>query len=279
MITPTACVVGWPIAHSRSPLIHRHWLKSLSITGDYSAVPIEPDRIDAFFSEFADGGFVGGNVTVPYKEIAFKAVAEADETAGALRAVNTLWLDGQKLMGGNTDAHGFLANLDTGAPGWDQTGEAAIVLGAGGGASAVIWALLQRDVRPVVVVNRTLQRAERLAKMFAGDIRACDWRELSKWIPSARVLVNATSLGMTHQPPLDIDISALGDETIVSDLVYAPLETPLIRTARAQDLVAVGGLGMLLHQAAPGFEKWFGKRPEVTDQLFDLVAADLTSNA
>lgn len=278
MTVRTACVIGWPVAHSRSPLIHRYWLSRLGIAGDYVIAAVEPERIDAFLAGFADSGFVGGNVTVPYKENAFRA-AEVDAAAEALGAANTLWLEGRRLFGTNTDAEGFLANLDHGAPNWDGEDGTAIVLGAGGASRAVVWALLQRGCNPVVVVNRSFARANALATRFGVGVRPAGWDELPQWLPKARLLVNATSLGMHGQPPLAIDLSALPDGAVVNDLVYVPLETELLRAARGRGLVAVDGLGMLLHQAAPGFEKWFGTRPEVTPELRELVIADLVASA
>jgi shikimate dehydrogenase len=270
-----ACVIGWPVDHSRSPLIHRYWLKALSIDGDYVVSPVEPERIESFFAGFANSGFVGGNVTVPYKEIAYRAVDATDEVAAALGAVNTLSIEAGRLIGGNTDSYGFLANLDASAPGWDNAGEGAVVLGAGGASRAVVWSLLQRGLKPVVVVNRSAERAARLAAAFDGDIRISPWSELGEWLPRASLLVNATSLGMTKQPPLDVELERLAEGAVVSDLVYVPLETDLLAAARRHGYAAVGGLGMLIHQAVPGFEKWFGVRPEVTAELHDLLAADI----
>ncbi len=279
MTRPVACVIGWPVSHSRSPLIHRYWLRRMGVDGDYVAAPVEPARIEAFLSGFADSGFVGGNVTVPYKEVAFKAVAEADGVAAALGAVNTLSLAGGRLIGSNTDAYGFLANLDAAAPGWDRPAGTAVVLGAGGAARAVVWSLLQRRLAPVVVVNRTIGRAEELVAKFGGDVRPSAWSALPGWLSKAQILVNATSLGMRGQPALEVDIGALPAGATVNDLVYAPLETRLLRAARGRGLAGVSGLGMLIHQAVPGFHKWFGKTPEVTGELYALVAADLEKNA
>ena len=270
-----ACVIGWPVEHSRSPLIHRYWLNALSIAGDYVISPVEPERIESFLAGFADSGFIGGNVTVPYKEIAYRAVAETDDVAAALGAVNTLSIESGRLIGSNTDSYGFLANLDASAPGWDEGGEAAIVLGAGGASRAVVWSLLQRGLKPVVVINRSAERAARLAAAFDADIRVSPWSELGEWLSNASLLVNATSLGMTKQPPLSLDIARLAEGAVVSDLVYVPLETELLAEARRHGHPTVGGLGMLIHQAVPGFEKWFGVRPEVTAELHDLIAADI----
>jgi len=272
---PTACVIGWPIGHSRSPLIHRYWLRKLQIEGDYVPLALEPSQATAFFASFAASGFIGGNVTVPHKELAFEAATIADSATELLGAVNTLWLEDGELFGTSTDAEGFLANLDEAEPGWSKNAGTAIVLGAGGAAKAVVWALLQRRFEPVVVINRTVDRAEALSDRFGTTVRAADWGEAPKWLPSAQVIVNATSLGMAGQAPLPIDINMLPDDAVVNDLVYAPLETNLLRVARARRLRAVDGLGMLLHQAVPGFEKWFGVRPTVTTELRALVVADL----
>jgi shikimate dehydrogenase len=267
MNVPTACIIGWPVAHSRSPVIHRYWLKELGIAGDYVRQPVEPEKIAAYLAAFADSGYVGGNVTVPHKEAAFAAVAEADDAARAIGAVNTLWLADGRLLGANTDAFGFLANLDEATPGWDRHGGAAVVLGAGGAARAVIWALLKRGFAPIRLVNRTLSRADALAGRFGSEVEATDWRDLPKALAGAALLVNTTSLGMSNNPPLEIDLAPLSADALVTDIVYVPLETPLLAAARARGLAAVDGLGMLLHQAVPGFERWFGRRPIVSAGL------------
>jgi shikimate dehydrogenase len=275
MVTvPTAVILGWPVRHSRSPMIHRHWLATLGIAGDYVPLPVEPERIDVVLAGFAALGYVGGNVTVPHKEAAFRAVEAADDVAAALGAVNTLWLDGDRLVGGNTDAAGFLANLDETAPGWDAT-DFAVVLGAGGAARAVLWALRSRGIGRIVVVNRTLDRAEALANHFGKPVEAAEWATLPRRLKKAGLLVNTTTLGMTSHPEMTIDLAPLPDGAVVNDLVYVPLETGLLAAARKRRLVAVDGLGMLLHQAVPGFERWFGRRPEVTPALRDLIVADI----
>jgi len=275
MVTdPTAVILGWPVRHSRSPMIHRHWLATLGIPGDYVPLPVEPERIDVVLNGFAALGYVGGNVTVPHKEAAFRAVRTADDVAAALGAVNTLWLDGDRLVGGNTDAAGFLANLDEKAPGWDRT-DTAVVLGAGGAARAVVWALESRQIGRIAVVNRTFDRAEALAKHFGKPVEAAEWNTLPKRLEKAGLLVNTTTLGMTGHPDMTIDLAPLPEGAVVNDLVYVPLETGLLAAARRRKLVAVDGLGMLLHQAVPGFERWFGRRPEVTPALRDLIVADI----
>jgi shikimate dehydrogenase len=277
MTAPLACVVGWPVKHSRSPVIHRFWLRELGIAGDYVVQPVEPDRAPAFFAGFAERGFVGANVTAPHKEVAFAAVAGMEPAARAIGAVNTLWLEGTRLLGTNTDGFGFLANLDPEAPGWDREPGAAVVLGAGGAARAVLWALANRGFAPIHLVNRTRARADALAGQFGKAVRPADWETLPMLLPAARLLVNTTSLGMQGQPPLGVDLTPLPAECRVTDLVYVPLETPLLAAARARGLMSVDGLGMLLHQAAPGFERWFGGRPTVTGALRAAVLQSMAA--
>ncbi len=269
-----ACVIGWPLAHSRSPVIHRFWLHELGIEGDYVAMPVEPPKIGRFLAEFSQSGFVGGNVTIPHKQAAFAAVTEADPVARATGAVNTLWLDDGRLMGANTDAEGFVASLDEQARGWDRATGNALILGAGGAARAIAWGLRNRGMA-VTVANRTLARAEELAAHLGKGIVAARWNEIPKLLAANRLLVNATPLGLPGQPTLDIDIAPLMPSAIVVDIVYVPLKTPLLAAAQARGLVTVDGLGMLLHQAAPGFERWFGRRPRVTPALRAVVIADL----
>ncbi len=276
--SPRACVVGWPIAHSRSPLIHSFWLRSLGIDGVYDRVAVRPGE----FAEFAEGigraGLIGANVTVPHKEAAFLACGRLTANAGDLGAVNTLWREKGELCGDNTDVVGFLANLDEQAPGWRDETQNADVIGAGGAARAVIQALISAGTERIVIVNRTVDRAERLAPRFARAVRAAPWSVLPPLLTDADLLVNATSLGMTGQPALEIDLDPLGARAIVADIVYVPLETPLLTAARLRGLRAINGLGMLLHQAAPGFERWFGVRPAVTPELRALIEANIVGS-
>lgn len=272
---PTACVIGWPVKHSRSPIIHGYWLKQHGIAGDYVIRPVPPDEIGHFLATFADSGFVGANVTVPYKEAAFAAVAVRDEAAMAIGAVNTLWFRNGELRSTNTDADGFSANLDRAVIGWNTGGGHAVVLGAGGAARAIVHALIKRGFGPVTIVNRTLERAAELAARFGSPARPASWDSLSDHLADARILVNTTSLGMAGQPPLEIDLAPLPATAIVNDLVYVPLETGLLRAARERGLETVDGLGMLLHQATLGFFLWFGIMPDVTPELRALVVADL----
>jgi shikimate dehydrogenase len=264
---PTACVIGWPVAHSRSPAIHRFWLTELGIEGDYVAMPVAPEGIDAFLRDFPESGYRGGNVTVPHKEAAFAAVSDMDAAARAIGAVNTLWIEEGKLVGGNTDALGFLANLDESVDSWDKNPGPAVVLGAGGAARAIVVALIERGFDPIHLVNRTPARAEELAAHFGPHVKAAGWGEAERHLRGATFLVNATTLGMKGTPSPEIDLRGLSDRAVVTDIVYVPLETPLIAAARARGLRTADGLGMLLHQAAPGFARWFGRRPKVTPAL------------
>ncbi len=268
---PVACVIGWPVKHSRSPVIHRFWLNELGIAGDYVIHPVEPANVAAFFAALPQSEFVGCNVTVPHKQAAFAAVSQRDTAAEETGALNTIWLEGGRLVGGNTDPVGFLANLDAETPGWDAAPGAAVVLGAGGAARAIVWALLSRGFAPVHVINRTPARARALAARFGERVVAAGWAAVPGLLPGARLLVNTTTLGMHGQPPLTLDVSLLPADAVVNDLIYVPLETPLLAAARASGRRAAGGLGMLLEQAVPGFEHWFGKRPAVTPALRDAV--------
>lgn len=275
-MTRKVAITGWPVSHSRSPMIHGYWLKSLGVDGDYGRHGVAPQEAEAFYRNFAASGLAGCNVTVPHKETALKACDTLDDAAKAIGAVNTLWLDGSgKLHGANTDAAGFLGNLDQSAPGWDDRPGAAVVLGAGGAARAIVWALLERGFSPVHIVNRTYEKAQSLAAYFGADSIAGRWENLGDLLGTAGILVNTTSLGMEGQPELEIDLSPLPETAVVMDAVYVPLETGLLKQARARGNRAVDGLGMLLHQAVPGFEKWFGVRPQVTPELRALVVADL----
>ena len=275
MTTLRACVIGHPVADSRSPLIHNHWLSLHGIAGEYVREDISSAEIEAFLKAFPRNGYVGGNVTVPHKEIAFASVSERDAVAEALGAVNTLWHKGGKLFGANTDVYGFLANLDESAPRWSERTKTALVLGAGGSARAAIHGLLERSVGNVLVANRTRTRAEQLSAHFGKRIAPIAMSDIPSRLAEADLLVNTTTLGMRGEPPLEIDLARLKQGVVVYDFIYAPLETPLLAQARGRGHVAVDGLGMLLHQAVPAFERWFGVRPQVTPELRALVVADL----
>lgn len=268
-------IVGHPVSQSRSPLVHGYWLKQHGIVGDYGYRDVTPEDAPGFFATFASQGLAGCNVTIPHKEVAFQALAHADPVAAALGVANTLWLEDGRLCGANTDAPGFIGNLDASAPGWDGERETALVLGAGGASRAVVYGLLQRGFARVLLANRTLSRAEAVAAQLGKGVVPMAWSEVPAALPQCTVLVNTTSLGMKGQPPLDLDLGSLPDHAVVSDVVYVPLETPLLKAAKARGLKTVDGLGMLLHQAVPGFERWFGVRPVVDAGLRDLILADL----
>ena len=272
---PRAGVAGWPISHSRSPLIHGYWLRTLGIAGSYERFAVPPDGFAAFAQTIRDGALVGANVTVPHKESAFAACDRVTANAVGLGAVNTLWREDGKLCGDNTDVTGFLANLDERAPGWSSEVRSAVVIGAGGAARAIVAGLRSRGVESITLVNRTLDRASRLAEQFGGAVEAAAFEALTVRLANADLLVNTSSLGMQGQPELAIDLTPLPPHAIVADIVYVPLRTQLIEAAAARGLRVVDGLGMLLHQAVPGFERWFGVRPVVTAQLRALIEADI----
>jgi shikimate dehydrogenase len=268
-----ACLIGWPAAHSRSPLIHHHWLRTLGIEGGYTIEAIPPEGFAEFVQHLSGHGFVGANVTLPHKERAL-ALSVPDARARAVGAANTLWYDGSELRSTNTDIEGFVDNLDASASGWDATGD-ALVLGAGGSSRAVVFGLIERGIKRVHLANRTMERARALADQFGDSVQAIAWDTINEVLPRTGLLVNTTSLGMRGQPPLELDIGLLPSSAIVADLVYVPLETALLKAARERGLNTADGLGMLLHQAVRGFELWFGQRPEVTPELRALAEADL----
>jgi shikimate dehydrogenase len=273
-MTRAACLIGWPAAHSRSPVIHKYWLTSFGIDGDYRIEAVKPEDFASFVARLGERGYVGANVTLPHKEQALK-IADADARGRAVGAANTLWFDGGTLRATNTDVEGFIASLDASADGWDKTDE-ALVLGAGGAARAVVFGLIERGIKTIHLANRTLPRAEELARQFGASVKPATWDRVAALLPRAGLLVNTTSLGMKDQPPLEIDLDLLPAGATVSDAVYIPLETPLLKAARARGLATGDGLGMLLHQAVRGFSLWFGQRPAVTPELRALVEADLT---
>ncbi len=278
MTAPRAAIFGWPVKHSRSPLIHNYWLALHGLEGSYVKAPVPPEEIAATLAHLDQHGYIGGNVTIPHKEAAFAACAHVDPIAAELGVLNTIWLQEGELHGANTDVPGFLMNLDQMAPGWDANPAEAVMLGAGGAARAVLHGLISRGFA-VHITNRTLERAQALADFYPGRATAHRLSETETLLPTARVLVNTTSLGMEGQPPLDLDLAPVPSDALVTDIVYVPLETPILKLARARELKTVDGLGMLLHQAVPGFETWFGVRPTVTDDLRALIVADLGPTA
>jgi shikimate dehydrogenase len=273
-----ACIIGWPVEHSRSPLIHNYWLKTYGIAGEYRREAVPPDEFEGFVQSLAARDYVGANVTVPHKEKAL-AYSLPDEQARAVGAANTLWIAGGFLHATNTDVEGFLNNLDACAPQWDRGLDNAVVVGAGGAAHAVVYALLTRRLERITVVNRTPHRAEALRERFLERLQVAPWEQLNDLLGEATLLVNTTTLGMAGQPELGADVGRLPGHAIVADLVYVPLVTPLIKMAKAKGLRTADGLGMLLHQAVRGFELWFGRKPEVTAELRALAEADLKASA
>lgn len=263
-----AGVMGWPVGHSRSPRLHGYWLAEHGIDGVYVPFPVRPEHLATALRALPALGIRGANLTVPHKERALEALDTVDALARRIGAVNTVVVDAEgALAGSNTDAHGFMANLREGAPAWRADGGPVVVLGAGGAARAVCAALIDAGVKAIRLVNRSPARAEGLARDLDGPFVVRPWDERSVALRGAALVVNTTSLGMTGQPPLDVDLAPVDGACVVNDLVYVPLETPLLAAARARGLVAVDGLGMLLHQAVPGFAAWFGVRPTVTAGL------------
>lgn len=274
-----ACVIGHPVSQSRSPLVHGYWLKKYGISGDYVREDVAPGEIAGFIDRLRSGeaGFVGCNVTIPHKMAAFELADEADENATLLGAANTLWVENGRVHAANTDGLGFTGNLDAAHPGWDYA-EKAVVLGAGGSARSIVMALKQRGISHIHIVNRTLARASELAARLGDRVDAHDMDRLAEVMKGAGLFVNTTSLGMKGGAVPDFDFGLLSENAIVADIVYVPLETPILKQAKAHGLKTADGLGMLLHQAVPGFEKWFGRTPEVDAALRDEIIADLAAN-
>ena len=272
-----ACVIGWPVAHSRSPMIHGFWLKQLEIAGSYERAAVPPEAFPAFLLNLVQQGFIGANVTLPHKEAAFALCEEKLPAAQRLKAVNTVWIEDGKLCGDNTDAEGFLEALDQEAPAWSEGSGSAVVIGAGGAARAIVFALLSRGFSQIHLFNRSAERAKKLVEDFGEVVKLVDRADLPAAMSKVKILINSTSLGMKGQPPLKLDLSPLPATALVSDIVYVPLKTQLIHDAEACGLKAVPGLGMLLHQGVPGFTRWFGKKPVVTQELRHLIEAHIAS--
>lgn len=271
-----ACVIGYPAKHSRSPMLHGYWIKQYGLNADYRAEEIAPEHVAEFITSLTEHGYVGANVTMPHKEVAFE-LSQPDERATAVGAANTLWFEDGILRSTNTDVEGFTLALDAASPGWDEHVDEAVVLGAGGAGRAVVYGLIERGVSTIHVVNRTVAKAQAMRDRFGGSIRPASWESLPKLLDGSRLLVNTTALGMHGQPALDIDISAIAENAVVADIVYVPLTTPLLAAAQARGLATSNGLDMLLYQAVRGFELWFGTRPQVTREQYDLLANDIES--
>ena len=268
------CLMGHQVAYSRSPMLHRYWLRSLHIDGSYDLVDISPAEFPDFLRRLRQHGFAGGNITKPHKSAAFRLVDRCEPAAEQTGAVNCVWYEDESLVGGNTDVAGYLANLDDQTPGWDRAGGLAVIVGAGGAASAAIYGLLGRGLR-VAVANRTLANAEALSRHFGARVTAHPFDQIGRLLAEALLLTNTSLLGAPGQPPLDIDLAPLDRGAVVCDVVYVPLLTPLLVAARQRGHRTADGLGMLIHQAAPSFAKWFGVMPPVTAELRALLEDDI----
>ncbi|WP_455477044.1 shikimate dehydrogenase [Bartonella sp. B41] len=280
MICRRAFVVGYPIKHSKSPEIHNFWLKHYNIQGEYIAQEITSEKFNDFFISIQKKGFCGGNVTLPYKQEAFRLATYKDEVSTKIGSVNTLWYEGNKLCATNSDAYGFMANLDDYYPNW--AGGIALVFGAGGAARAVLYALKKRKFERIFLFNRTRQRANELAEHFGKPVEVYDWYDANNILFQADLIVNTTSIGMENfhdkKKISFLNFNKTKETALVTDVVYTPLITPFLQQAKAHNLRIVDGFGMLLHQAVTGFERWFGIRPSVTKDLRTEVLKDMGEN-
>ncbi len=274
-MTQKAFIIGHPIAHSKSPTIHQYWLKEAGLDGAYLPLDVAPEKVADFFADLKNGPYLGGNVTIPHKQVALTLCDAVTPSAREIGAVNTILVKEGKTHGSNTDITGFLANLDAKAPGWDHLGPAAIVLGAGGAARAILVALRDRGFKHIHVLNRTQQTAIDLCQEIKGPFVPHGLDQFAQLAPKAHVLVNTTSIGMHGTSFAGLDLSLLPKTALVTDIVYTPLQTPLLKEAEALGLTTVDGLGMLLHQAVPGFKAWFGQEPKVSPALRSLVEKEL----
>ena len=270
-----ACVIGWPINHSRSPLIHNYWLKQLKIEGLYERVAVEPKDLKDFIRNLKINGYQGCNVTIPHKEKALAAVDSYDQIALETGSLNTVFLLDDKIKGTSTDGEGFLNNILSHYPNYEVQNKTVFIIGAGGSAKAICQKLLQSNVKTIFVLNRTMERALELQKSFGDKIQIVTPEKIQEKLRTSDMLINSTSQGMIGQPPLEIEIHDLPKHALVADIVYVPLKTKLIIEAETLGLKTVPGLGMLLHQAVEGFQLWFGIRPQVSQELYDLVARDI----
>ncbi len=263
-----AGVIGCPIAHSKSPQLHRHWLTRYGISGHYMPMHVEPEDLKSVVRMMPRMGFVGANVTIPHKQAIMGIADKVTDRARLMGAANTLiFREDGSIVADNTDGYGFITNLHDGAPDWVPGSGPATVFGAGGASRAVVASLIEAGVPEIRLTNRTRERAEDLAATFGKSIKVVDWVQAGNIIEDAALVVNTTSLGMTGQRALRVPLDGLQPGTVVTDLVYTPLKTDLLLAGEAADCTVVDGLGMLLHQAVPGFERWFGHRPEVDDEV------------
>ena len=269
-----AGVMGWPVSHSRSPVIHNHWISEYGLSGAYGLFPVHPSQLEAAIRGLQALGLAGCNITIPHKVDAMRFVDWVDPLAVRMGAINTIVVqqDGA-LHGFNHDGYGYVQSLREAQPNWQADTGPAVILGAGGAARAIVVSLLDGGATDIRILNRTLSKADDLAKEFGMAVRALNWSERADALEGAALLVNTTSLGMNGESALDIDLSKLSISALVSDIIYVPLETPLLHAARLKGNTTVNGLGMLLHQARPAFHAWFGVMPQVTPQLKNAILA------
>jgi shikimate dehydrogenase len=273
-------VMGSPVMHSQSPLMHNYWFDQTGLPGKYVYLPLPPERLPAALRALPALNFAGCNLTIPHKLQAMEIVDEVDDVARKIGAIScVVVLEDGSLWGTNNDWLGFLGNLKQSAPDWRGNAGPATVIGAGGGSRAVCHALLSEGAQEIRLVNRSYDRAQRLADDIGGPIMVLSWNERHAALDGAATVVNTTSLGMVGQPPLELKLDALGPDAVVADIIYTPLETSFIQAARARGNTAVGGLGMLLHQGPPAWKLWFGLTPDVTPELRDMMEASITGNA
>jgi shikimate dehydrogenase len=268
--------MGWPVAHSRSPMLHGYWIKELGLSGAYVYLPVRPERLGEALKGLSALGFAGCNITLPHKEAAVRLVDRVDPLAKRIGAINTIVVEADgSLSGSNTDAFGFIESLKEAKPDWRADAGPVAIMGAGGGARAAIASLAERGAQDIRVANRTLARATALAADFGAPVRAIPWESRHDALDGVSLLVNTTSQGMLGQPPLDLSLDRLPRSALVADIVYSPLETPLLAAARKRGNLAMTGLGMLIHQARPAFKAWFGVMPDGTSELRRLLGASI----
>ena len=269
------CVIGWPINHSRSPLIHNYWIKNHKIDALYEKIPVAPENLTTFLTTMRDQGYVGCNVTIPHKENAIASIDQPDHRVKRIGALNTIFHRDGKSCATSTDGEGFFQNLVSHVRNFSLRDRTVIILGAGGAARAIVDRLLEEMPATILIANRTPDRAKQIEQDFGPIVNSIAIETLPKFLPQMDLLVNTTSLGMIGHDPLRVDVKLLPKTAVVADIVYAPLKTDLIKAAENLGLRTAPGLGMLLHQAVRGFELWLGVKPEVTDELYDLVARDI----
>ncbi len=274
MAKRAACIIGWPVKHSRSPKLHGYWLKKYNIDGEYRHEEVRPEDFAAFIGSLSERGYAGANVTLPHKEQALR-LTEPDARAKAVGASNTLWYEGGRLKSTNTDVEGFTGSIDATASGWDKRASSAVVIGAGGAGRAIVYGLIERGIKEIHLVNRTLDKAVAFREEFGASIHPAPWGDIPKLLKGARLVVNTTSLGMKGYPELEIDLAPMAADGVVADIVYIPLKTGILRQAKARGLRTSNGLDMLLYQAVRGFELWFGVRPQVTAEQREMLVRDI----